>query len=103
MNERALFVDDHDIGSARGLTRVIHPGSKHGDPVMVADRPWEHNLLLGGAVRKEAGRYRMWYESYSRETQYINLHAESSDGLNRTKPSLGLFEDFDGGWRTTST
>ena len=38
----------------------------------------------------------MWYESYSRETQYINLFAESPDGIEWTKPSLGLFEDFQG-------
>ena len=96
MNESAMFLDDHDIAASSGLTRVIHPGRKHPDPVMPADRPWEHTLLIGGTVRKEAELYRMWYESYSEATQYINLYAESDDGLNWRKPTLGMFPDFDG-------
>ena len=96
MSELALFIDDHDIATSSGLTRKIHPGKKRPEPVMPADRPWEHTLLIGGTVRKEGDLYRMWYESYSRATHYINLYAESDDGLNWRKPSLGLFPDFDG-------
>ena len=92
-----LFVDDHDVAASNGLTRVVHPGRKHGEPVMAADRPWEHRLLMGGTVRKEDCLYRMWYESYSKKTQYINLYAESEDGIAWRKPSLGQFEDFGGG------
>ena len=96
-SNRQLFIDDHDIAAASGLTRVVHSGRKRGEPVMVAERPWEDTLLLGGSVRKEGDLYRMWYESYSKETQYINLYAESRDGIAWRKPSLGLFDDFDGG------
>jgi len=38
----------------------------------------------------------MWYESFSRATQYVNLYAESDDGLTWRKPALGMFPDFDG-------
>ena len=53
MNESALFIDDHDIAASSSLTRVIHPGRKHPKPIMSADRPWEHTLLIGGTVLKE--------------------------------------------------
>ena len=69
MTELALFIDDHDIAASSGLTRVIHPGRKRHEPVMVADKPWEHLLLIGGTVRKEGDLYRMWYESFSKATQ----------------------------------
>ena len=60
MTEMALFIDDHDIATSSGLTRVVHPGRKRPEPVMVPDRTWEHVLLLGGTVRKEGDLYRMW-------------------------------------------
>ena len=93
---RVLFVDDGDIASMRGIERVIHPGHKHeGNPVLVADKPWESGVGLNGTVLKEAGRYRMWYQGGGRPT-YLNLYAESDDGLTWTKPLLRQFEDFTG-------
>jgi hypothetical protein len=96
LSEIALFVDDYDIAASSGLTRVVHPGLKRPEPVISADRPWEDMLRIGGTVRKEDDLYRMWYQSYSKETQYINLYAESDDGLVWRKPSLGRCEDFNG-------
>ncbi len=78
---RVLFIDDGDLIEKHGLDRVIHPAHKHeNNPVVVADRPWENHLIMGGTVRREAGRYRMWYQSYGRGTM-INLYAESPDGI----------------------
>ena len=95
---RVLFVDDGDIVSARGMTRVIHPARKHeSNPVVRGDRPWEgHEVLLGGTVRKEGDLYRMWYQCHNNDT-YLNLYAESDDGVSWTKPVLGRYEDFEGG------
>jgi len=94
---RVLFIDDGDLASRRGIERIIHPAQKHeSNPVVVADRPWESLLLLGGTVRKEDGKYRMWYQSYGKGTM-VNLYAESQDGIVWTKPELGLCEDFSGG------
>ena len=93
-----LFIDDEDIVSMRGVERIIHPADKYGgNPVVVADRPWEDLFMLGGTVRKEGGAYRMWYQSYGRRTFFnLNLYAESVDGIHWTKPALEQYEDYSG-------
>ena len=94
---RVLFLDDVDLVSKQGLERIIHPAQKYeNDPVVVADKPWESMLIMGGTVRREGGKYRMWYQSYGKGTM-INLYAESQDGIVWTKPALGRYEDFAGG------
>ena len=94
---RILFVDDEDVASTQGLRRVIHPARKAAvNPVVGPDRPWEESLILGGTVRLEPDRgYRMWHQSYGRGT-YLNLYAESEDGIQWIKPDLGLYEDYEG-------
>ena len=94
---RILFVNDSDIGSMQGLERIIHPAQKRPEnPVLVPDRPWEKSIIMGGTVRREAdGSYRMWYQSYGNGT-YINLFAESGDGIDWAKPGLGQYEDYEG-------
>lgn len=94
---RILFIDDGDIAFMQGLQRVIHPAQKAAEnPVVVPDRPWEESLIMGGTVRLESDRgYRMWYQGYGRGT-YLNLYAESEDGLRWVKPILGQYEDFEG-------
>ena len=96
---RTLFVDDVDIASMQGVQRVIHPARKYeGNPVLVAERPWEDELLLGGTVLKENGLYRMWYEDHHVAVRtWLNRYAESEDGVHWTRPDLGLHEDFSGG------
>jgi hypothetical protein len=95
---RILFADDGDIATMHGLRRVIHPAQKMPDnPVVVPDHPWEERLIMGGTVRLELDRgYRMWYQSYGRGT-YLNLYAESEDGIHWSKPVLSQYEDFEGG------
>ena len=99
-SERVLFVDDADIRDVQGLDRVIHPARKHDEnPVVRPEHPWERELLLGGTVRKEGDLYRMWYQSHMPipiARTYVNLYAESQDGVHWTKPVLGRYEDFDG-------
>lgn len=97
---RILFIDDEDIASMQGLQRVIHPARRaEENPVMVPEHPWEERIIMGGTVRQESDRgYRMWYQSYGRHT-YLNLYAESADGLHWTKPVLGQYEDFEGNVR----
>ena len=96
MNPRMLFVDDNDIAEKRNVRRLIHPGHKWGgNPVLVPQAPWEEAVICGGTVRREAGGYRMWYQSYGRGT-YINLYATSTDGIAWERPTLGQYEDFEG-------
>ena len=94
---RMLFVDDTDITTQQGLERVIHPARKHpANPILQTDQPWEEQVIMGGTVRLEPERgYRMWYQSYGRGT-YLNLYAESADGVHWQKPVIGRYEDYEG-------
>jgi hypothetical protein len=94
--KRTLFVDDGDIAQQNALRRIVHQGEKCPEnPLLIGEMPWEGNLICGGTVRKEDDGYRMWYQSYDRGT-YINLYAESTDGLHWKRPELGQFPDYDG-------
>ena len=64
-----LFVDDALIASKRGITRILHPATKHVTPVMAADpdKPWEHvgskdstRILVYGTTmyNSAVGKYR---------------------------------------------
>lgn len=91
-----VFLDDADIAGRQGLRRVIHPGQKHpGNPVLKAEMPWEGQVICGGTVRKEGGTYRMWYQC-NRLGTYLNLYAESSDGVHWERPVLRQYPDSEG-------
>jgi len=82
-----LMLDDEHIAS-RDVPRIYHPYQKYpGNPIMVADRPYEGNAIqLFGTVLPG---FKMWYGSYNKAwgLQQI-LYAESQDGLNWIKPNL---------------
>ena len=80
-----------------GLQRVTHAAEKYEEnPVVSADQPWEGNeVLMAGTVRSDNGRFRMWYQNTANQTSF-NLYAQSHDGINWTKPLLGMYEDFSG-------
>ena len=111
---RQLFVDDHMVESTKHAAFTLNPATKHvGTPVIDRDRPWEGETLHYGCVLydEEEKRFRMWYHSL--EHSYTDripkksvpsvpskkasryCYAESEDGLNWEKPSLGLVE-FEG-------
>lgn len=101
-----LFIDDAQITSMRDVERRIHPARKYdGNPVVTSDRDWEGSETTLGTVRKEAERYRMWYQSYATAPdpdgidsfiRSLHLYAESDDGLAWSKPALGMTEDSTG-------
>ncbi len=93
------FVDDFLIDRMDGVTLKMHnPEPKN--VVLKFDRPWEGDISWAGSVTKEGDRYRMWYlarrpgesgqgrDPSDRQTSY----AESRDGINWTRPSLGQIE-----------
>ncbi|NPV07060.1 MAG: hypothetical protein HPY83_03730 [Anaerolineae bacterium] len=97
-----LFADDTLIEETYRLGRTVHQPEKYSQPVMVPDRPWEGlGLFLWGTAMRDSdgGRFRMWYQTLSPLSQpggdRFVCYAESSDGVNWEKPSLGLVE-FDG-------
>lgn len=95
-SERELFLDDYRIESAYHVERVVHPAHVTTQPVLRPDKPWESSAYIYGSVFKINDKLRMWYTAYgSVEPHYFTAYAESTDGLNWTKPNLGLV-DFKG-------
>tara|TARA_Y100000588_G_scaffold238832_1_gene252554 strand:+ start:17930 stop:19306 length:1377 start_codon:yes stop_codon:yes gene_type:complete len=101
-----LFIDDAQISWMRDVERWIHPARKYeGNPIITSDRDWEGSETTLGTVRKEPEGYRMWYQSYASAPdphgidsfiRSLHLYAESDDGLEWSKPSLGTTEDSTG-------
>jgi hypothetical protein len=91
-----LFVDDTGVASRTGLVPTIHAAKTHGAPVLEPDRPWEgERVYVYGSVHRDAatGGYRMWYMGVEKLGGGIRaLLALSPDGLQWTKPTLGLQE-----------
>ena len=96
---RRLFLDAAAVEAQDGLTREFHAAEKHpGNPVIKADKPWETGRAISGpyvygTVFWDEGRLRMWYQVLN-QGNHVG-YAESRDGLNWTKPELGLIE-FEG-------
>ena len=70
--------------------------------VLVTDAPWEGNTSAYYTIFRDRDRYRMYYRGshYDEKTRKpthreVTCYAESKDGIQWTKPKLGLFA-FDG-------
>lgn len=102
-----LFIDDSILVEKSGLTRTYHPFQKYaGNPVLVADKLWEYGdkapgqgiiYLYGTVLPTESGQgYRMWYaclpwwSASEPPGASHTLYATSTDGINWTKPNLGI-------------
>jgi len=98
-----LFVDDHHILYRSGTKRVFHPSTLNPtNPVIREDRAWEMAIGWTSVVRHpNTGKYQLWYQAYGGGRDPRKTHkcvvclAESDDGVNFTKPTLGVY-DFDG-------
>ena len=110
---RILFIDDAQIASSTGVERRIHPARRyHGNPVVTSDCAWEAAEVIVGTVRKEAERYRMWYQTYATGpgrngfdpfNRSLHLYAESADGRTWSKPELGIAENLMGSYANNIT
>ncbi len=84
------------------LDRVSPPFQKYpGNPVMVRAFPWEGTGLWPMTVRydSERGLHMMWYGVWNKERYYSKspfsynvAYAESKDGLEWSRPALGVFD-----------
>ncbi len=97
-NRLELFVDDHLIDSMDGDVRqqLLLPEPK--EVVFVADQPWEGNTSGYYTFMRDGDLYRMIYRGWQHDEQQEAVHqevtcyAESEDGIQWTKPQLGLFD-----------
>jgi hypothetical protein len=92
-----LFVDDYLVASKSGVIRSYHAFERYAqNPVLVPTRPYEGSIayVYGTVLPGEGGAgYRMWYQSYAGGYGYRILYATSPDGIQWTKPDLGLVNE----------
>ena len=94
-----LFVDDCLVESLSGTAAFDLKKPQPGEVVLVTDAPWEGNICAYFTVFQDGPLYRMYYRGAhakrvgggSAHPQVV-CYAESKDGIQWTKPKLGLFE-----------
>ncbi len=98
---RELFVDDYLIENLRNVTQKVERPEPR-EIVLTCDAPWEGNISAYYTIFRDGDRYRMYYRgAHFDEAAKKSAHpefacyAESRDGVNWTKPNLGLIE-FEG-------
>jgi hypothetical protein len=86
-----LFFDNRDYELVQGFERVLERPRKHSaNPLLEADKPWEHAIVLGGSVVKVEDRpFQFWYTLAGPEPSTL-AYAESEDGIVWHKPELDL-------------
>ncbi len=86
-----LFFDDQLIESMEGLELRLH-SPRRAEIVIKKDKAWEDSTMFDPVVIKDGSRYRMWYRTNFNAPPFYTGYAESDDGVNWAKPSLGLVE-----------
>jgi len=95
--------DERIIEDRWMVERFVVPFEKHPEnPVMVKDFPWEGtgpNNNSAILFDPQDGKIKMWYSVWDSYAYYNKLafsyhicYAESKDGVNWTKPTIGLFD-----------
>lgn len=94
-----LFVDDYWIANSSNTTMTLHQPEKHPDnPLIRGDVPWEQTPYCFGTViyDEEVSLFKIWYQSYNYglpvEERTPILYATSKDGIEWTRPNLGIIE-----------
>lgn len=95
-NRNQLFIDTLFFEQAENVTLRLHPTVKTGEQTLLPDKPWENASLSWFSILEDRGTYRMWYECYDvpgwpTPDDSSFCYAESKDGIQWTKPDLGLF------------
>ena len=93
--DRQLFVDDSWIADSTGVERVLHSPTRQ-CAALEPEHPWEVGGLSYLIAFPDQGKFRGWYRAdpQLQDSDYksITCYAESDDGINWTKPNLGLIE-----------
>ncbi len=91
-----LFVDDHLIELITGCSLKLHEPMPAG-PVLQLDAPWEGAFSGYFTALKDGDTYRLYYRGRPNlgadgTKGEVTCMAESKDGIQWTKPKLGLHE-----------
>lgn len=111
---RFAFIDSRQVLDQVGVTQRFWPADKRPNPVIVADTPREklrgyftgsgddECTGIGGTVglTHDGNKFRMWYNGMPGPLKTLPhmavAYAESDDGIEWRKPSLGLVKSLDG-------
>jgi len=93
-SELQLLADDRLIESASNARLKLHEPARR-EEVFRYDAPWEGFQSAYVSVMQDGDTFRMYYRGGGDLSREYTCMAESSDGINWTRPSLGLF-DFGG-------
>jgi len=92
-SRRELFVDGYMVDSLSGsAVRRLHHPERRGVALRL-DQPWEGPTSAYFAVVPVDGKIRIYFRGSGHEGSHeVTCVVESEDGLNFTRPKLGLFE-----------
>ena len=99
-----LFADSHLIDRLAGEARQQLHRPTPREVAVVMDQPWEGNAVNYVTAFQDGELYRLYYrgadvqydkDGYRETHREVCCYAESKDGVQWTKPKLGLF-DFNG-------
>ncbi len=93
---KQLFIDHRFIEAGKDVTLVVNPPTKRRNPVIRSDRPWDAFRIIWFTVAEDRDGFTMWYQAFDND-QWAGGHsrlcyATSKNGLDWTKPNLGLVE-----------
>ena len=92
-----MFVDDYLIEQMQGMSLKLQTPERR-EVVMTFDKPWEGTASGYHTIIKDGEKYRLYYRGFcpeDRDPRQVLCYAESSDGINFTRPNLG-FVEWDG-------
>lgn len=105
MTTTLFAFDNHSIPFTRNLQLQMHQPKRHpGNPILPRGEdgmPDNYGVQFYGSVIEDKGKFRMWYVALDEGLQtwpdcgftvWRTAYAESTDGINWTKPDLGLVE-----------
>jgi hypothetical protein len=88
---RHLFLDPALLARSQNVALRVNPPERR-EAVIQRDRPWEAVISLYLTVLEDEGRLRMWYILRDESNELRVAYAESHDGVNWSKPDLGITE-----------
>jgi len=91
-----LFIDHYLIDKQTNVQHILHEPKDEGS-VLFFDKPWEGPFCGYATIIKENNKYRLYYRGLPEagkdgSNNETTCYAESEDGINWTKPDLGIFE-----------
>lgn len=89
---RHLFLDPAFVEQSENVALHVNAAQQR-ETVIRADKPWEQLMIsLFLTVLDDGSKLRMWYICRDKNNIPNVAYAESTDGVNWTKPNLGIVE-----------